>query len=179
MELTKKINAVVTSEKGLLLSYSGYFFIDFLTIFGRKIRILTKKDYFASFKMFKIFMELAQNISLYSEQRVKINEDLTVGFGTFTLTDEGGVYHLSGCNFVKNEDADVLVERCERINQKSKQELRALKREQRRQSNGYKIGARVGLIQIAILSESKLDISIQRHENGMSLFSISTTVEKF
>ena len=179
MELAKKINAVVASEKGLLLSYSGYFFIDFLTIFGRKIRILTKKEYFASFKMFKIFMELAQNISLYSEQRVKINDDTTVGFGTFTLTDTGVHYHLSASNFVKNEDADVLVERCERINQKTKPELRAMKREQRRKSNGYKIGARVGLIQIAILSGSKLDISIQTHENGMSLFTISTTVDKF
>ncbi|MBN1187948.1 MAG: SiaB family protein kinase [Bacteroidales bacterium] len=179
MEIAKRINTVVTSEKGLLLSYSGYFFIDFLTIFGRKIRILTKKDYFASFKMFKIFMELAQNISLYSEQRVKINDDYTVGFGTFTLTDSGSFYHLSGCNFVKNEDAKVLTDRCNKINSLSKPELRAMKREQRRLSNGYKIGARVGLIQIAILAGSKLDVSIQPHENGLSLFTISTTVEKF
>lgn len=179
MKIIEKITSVVSNEKDLILSYSGYFFIDFLTIFGKKIKLLTKINYFSSVKLFKIFMELGQNISLYSEQRVKIDDEATVGFGTFCLDEAGDYYHVSASNFVNNEDAKILQDRCEKINSMSKQELRALKREQRRQSNGYKIGARVGLIQVAILSGNKLEVQIQTHNNELSLFTISTMISKF
>lgn len=179
MSIIHKITSIVSHEKDVILCYSGYFFIDFLTLFGRKLRLITKVNYFASIKLFKIFMELAQNISLYSEHRIRIDEELTVGFGSFTLNESPDNYIVSASNFVKNEDAVILKERCENINSMEKPELRALKRDQRRKADGYKIGARVGLIQIAILAGNKLEVEIQAHDNNLSIFTISTLVDKY
>ncbi|PLX22507.1 MAG: hypothetical protein C0597_02375, partial [Marinilabiliales bacterium] len=144
-------NTVLTMTSKTILSYKGPFYIELISVFGTNIRSLNDDFSNARKKLFKIFIELSQNVSNYSEDFHMVNNVQRIGVGELTLFEDKSSYIFTTKNQVKNTDANILAERCELVNVSDQLRLRELKREQRLNSPGEKFGARIGLIQAVML----------------------------
>ncbi len=133
----------------------------------------------ASTKLFKIFIELAQNISFYSIKRVTNSKGKpNTGVGTIIIGEQNGCYVFVAGNYINNSDVNDLTVKCEKINSLNKTDLRKYKREQRRlPSLNNKGGGNIGLIQAAILSGNPIDMKITEVDDKSSFLSITITIE--
>ena len=154
-----------------ILSDKGPFYIELISVFGTNIRNARKK-------LFKIFIELSQNVSNYSEDFHMVNNVQRIGVGELTLKETDTSYVFTTRNQVKDKDASILAERCELVNASDQLKLRELKREQRLNSPGEKFGARIGLIQAVMLSKNKLEYHINQINEKFSYFSLTVKVDK-
>ncbi len=161
-----------------ILSYKGPFYIELISVFGMNIRNFKDTYTNARKKLFKIFIELSQNVSNYSEDYHMVNNVQRIGIGELTLREHKGMYSFTTKNQVKKSDANILAERCEIVNASDQLRLRELKREQRLNSPGEKFGARIGLIQAVMLSKNKLDYKIESIDNNYSYFSLTVKIDK-
>lgn len=164
--------------KKTLLSYHGPFYIELISIFGTDIKNFSKVYDNARRKLFKIFIELSQNVSYYSESFHLVNNDQRVGLGELELKEYETFYTFTTKNKVKKDDSKILSERCKMVNKADHYELRRLKRRQRINSPGEKFGARIGLIQAVMLSKNKLKYKVDQINNDYSYFSITVKVDK-
>ncbi|MFO7828847.1 MAG: SiaB family protein kinase [Bacteroidales bacterium] len=176
------MNDQITIDQSLykrtLLSYRGPFYIELISVFGTNIKNFSKVYDNARRKLFKIFIELSQNVSYYSESFHMVNNVQRIGLGELELKEFETFYTFTTKNKVKSSDAMILSERCEMVNQSDQHELRHLKREQRMNSPGEKFGARIGLIQAVMLSKNKLKYKVENINNEYSYFSITVKVDK-
>ncbi len=161
-----------------ILSYKGPFYIELICVFGTNIRNINDSFSNARKKLFKIFIELSQNVSNYSEDFHMVNNVQRIGVGELTLKETDTSYIFTTRNQVKDKDANILAERCELVNASDQLRLRELKREQRLNSPGEKFGARIGLIQAVMLSKNKLEYQIDQINEKFSYFSLTVKVDK-
>jgi len=161
-----------------ILSYKGPFYIELISVFGTNIRNLNDSFHNARKKLFKIFIELSQNVSNYSEDFHIVNNVQRIGVGELVLKDTESSYIFTTTNLVKGKDAHILAERCELVNASDQLKLRELKREQRLNSPGEKFGARIGLIQAVMLSKNKLDYKIEEINEKFAYFSLKVKIDK-
>lgn len=162
-----------------LFYYEGPFYIDLLTIFGNHLKIYTNSFPLAQKKLFKIYVELTQNVSYYSEEYIlSKNDNRRIGMGEMQLTDHQNQYYITTKNIVKLQDANILSQRCEIINSSSKEYLKELKRELRKSSPGEKYGARIGLVSAKLISKNNIDYSIIENDRQYSLFKITAKIDK-
>ena len=166
----KKLNTVI--------SYEGPFFIHILTVFSKYIKILTRDYPEASKKIYKIFFELAQNITYYSAEVNEINQDNRTGVGMFCLNEDSKFYIFTTKNKVLKEHGVILKNRCNYINSLNSKDLRDLKREQRVMSQGEKLGAHIGLMQSALISSYALFVDIEKVDKEFSYYTLSVTIDK-
>lgn len=161
-----------------ILSYKGPFYIELISVFGTNIRNLNDSFHNARKKLFKIFIELSQNVSNYSEDFHIVNNVQRIGVGELALKETESSYVFTTTNLVKGNDAHILAERCELVNASDQLKLRELKREQRLNSPGEKFGARIGLIQAVMLSKNKLEYNIEEINEKFSYFSLKVKIDK-
>ncbi|MGM0496859.1 MAG: SiaB family protein kinase [Bacteroidota bacterium] len=162
-----------------LLFYEGPFFIDLLTIFGNYLKLYTNKYSVAQKKLFKIYVELVQNVANYAEESYHLqNEDRHVGIGEFFLSEKETHYRFTTKNIVKARDAKILSQRCDIINNSDYEQLKELKRELRKTSPGAKYGARIGLVHAKIISGNNLDYVTIEKNRYRSIFKITAKVDK-
>lgn len=162
-----------------ILSYKGPFYIELISVFGTNIRSLNDEFTNARKKLFKIFIELSQNVSNYSEDYHMVNNIQRIGVGELNVFENDEKYYFSTKNQVKKSDAEILAERCKLINASEYNKLRDLKREQRLNSPGEKFGARIGLIQAVMLSKNTLDYEIEEINDTFSFFSLTVKIDKY
>jgi len=155
--------------------YSGVFDRQVLTNFRKKVLKITNKDKQAQRKTFYIFIELAQNVSYYSEDR-DLEQDK--GKGSLLLGETEKHFFFSIGNFIKNEALSVLEKKCEIINSLDRDRLRELKRTQRNLIPGTNGGAHIGLIMVALTSQKKINIKIEKINDKISFFSIKVEIDK-
>lgn len=171
-------NVIPVMTSKTILSYKGPFYIELISVFGMNIRNLKDDFSNARKKLFKIFIELCQNVSNYSEDFHMVNNVQRIGVGELILQELDGSYKFTTTNQVKNTDAKILAERCELVNVSDPLKLRELKREQRLNSPGEKFGARIGLIQAVMLSKNKLEYKIEEIDDNFSFFSLTVKIDK-
>jgi len=162
-----------------ILSYKGPFYIELISVFGTNIRRLNDSYINARKKLFKIFIELSQNVSNYSEDYHMVNNIQRIGVGELNVLENDTKYFFSTTNQVKSSDAEILAERCKLINASEYNKLRDLKREQRLNSPGEKFGARIGLIQAVMLSKNTLDFNVEKINNDFSYFTLTVKIDKY
>ena len=162
-----------------ILSYRGPFYIELISVFGINIRNFNDVYGNARKKLFKIFIELSQNVSNYSEDYHMVNDIQRIGVGELNLKENDSNYFFTTKNQVKKTDATILAERCELVNASEYNKLRDLKREQRLNSPGEKFGARIGLIQAVMLSKNRLEYKIDEINNDFSHFSLTIKIDKY
>lgn len=160
------------------ISFQGPFFIEILSILGLQIKRNCQQFKSARSKLFKLFIELSQNVAHYSEDRFNLHNQQSIGIGKLSLIETQETFAFSTQNLVSNSDAIILYERCKLLNQSSEEELRELKREMRQLEPSIKYGARIGLIQAVLLSNNPLKFSIKKISKQHSLFSITITIDK-
>ncbi|MCG8410790.1 MAG: SiaB family protein kinase [Bacteroidales bacterium] len=161
-----------------ILSYKGPFYIELISVFGTNIRNLNDSFVNARKKLFKIFIELSQNVSNYSEDYHMVNNIQRIGIGELCIRENSEHYLFSTKNQVKTNDAKILTDRCKLINSSEYNQLRKLKREQRLNSLGEKFGARIGLIQAVMLSKNKIDYEDEVIDDKFSYFTITVKIDK-
>ncbi|MBI9052433.1 MAG: hypothetical protein JEY96_01360 [Bacteroidales bacterium] len=161
-----------------ILSYKGPFYIELISVFGTNIRNLNDVYIDARKKLFKIFIELSQNVSNYSEDFHIVNNIQRIGVGELNVNETKDKYYFSTKNQVKKTDAEILAERCKLINSSEYNRLRELKREQRLNSPGEKFGARIGLIQAVMLSKNTLDFEVENINDTFSYFTLTVKIDK-
>jgi hypothetical protein len=167
-------------HQNILVSYRGPVDERVMTVIGENIEILTNDGNDKSkSKIFKIFMELAQNVWLYSAESCKTVSGKQLGMGSLVIGEFGGAYTFVTGNMVKNTDIEPVIEKCEIINSLDRDSLREYRREQRRLANqGKKNSGNIGLIQVALTAESPLDIELTPVNEDESFFSIAVKIKK-
>ena len=158
------------------ISYKGPFDKHVLTILGNYIKTIIGKNVTTSIKIFKIFIELAQNISFYSSETSRI--DKNTGIGILVIRESNDQYLLHAGNEILSKDIFPIIDRCEVINSLDREGLRKYKREQRNLPRGVKGGAHIGLIQVALTSANPLDIKVSPINDDYSFFSVTAFVDK-
>jgi hypothetical protein len=161
-----------------LLSYRGPFYIELISVFGSNVRNYTSEYNNANKRLFRIFIELAQNVSYYSEDYHLVNNENRIGVGELNLVEHELHFTFTTKNLVKKSDSKILIDRCNLINSSDQMELRKIKREQRLNSPGEKFGARIGLIQAVMLSQNKLEYYCEEKDNDFSYLSLTVNIDK-
>ncbi len=176
------------------LYYKGPFDKDILANISLQLRRRFADNPRMSAKLFAIFIELAQNISYYSEESnffydydqntkkdIKYSDEnkKNNGVGTVVIHNEEKEIILSAGNLVPTEKIKDIIAKCEQINGLSIDQLRALKKEVRsvKRTPDQK-GGNIGLIQVALKSEHPLHVETKIVDEKNSYFIISSTIEK-
>jgi hypothetical protein len=99
-----------------LLSYRGPFYIELISVFGSNVRNYTSEFNNANKRLFRIFIELAQNVSYYSEDYHLVNNENRIGVGELNLVEHESHFTFTTKNLVKKSDSKILIDRCNLIN---------------------------------------------------------------
>jgi hypothetical protein len=144
---------------------------------GNYLKVIVHDNVSVSKKIFKIFMELAQNVSFYSAEFNKLEENKKIGIGSLVILEENSNYHFYSGNVVNNIDIIPIIDKCEVINSLDREQLREFKRKQRQLPRSEFGGANIGLIQIALTADNPIDLKLTPITEEKSFFSIGVTIK--
>lgn len=161
-----------------LMLYKGPWDTNMLLSVGNYIRNLSKDDAALNKRIFKIFMEMAENISLYSAEFERVLNTRRSGIGTFLVREDGDYYYFHSGNVVYNIDIIPIIDKCGIINSLDRESLRDFKRRQRNLPHGERGGGNIGLIQIALSSNNPLDVQLTPLDDEKSFFAICVHIDK-
>jgi len=150
-----------------LISYLGNYFQSFLPQDGKMLQ-----------RIFRVFVELTQNVSFYSNDIQEGKNGSCCGSGWFSVQDMEDQYQLSTGNLIKTSDGPKLEAYCSEINSLTGEELRKLKRDIRSNAMMRDVSAQVGLIQIGILSSNPITFQITKIDRVNSYFVVSAKISK-
>ena len=125
-----------------------------------------------------IISEICQNVALYSEDRVKQENESTVGIGSIVIDANDQLFRCTSRNKIKSEHGSILMSYCEQINSASSNDLIKLKERLRRDSSIKDNCAHIGLISIRLFSKNKLTFTIDKDYNNNDYFTISSIISK-
>jgi len=165
-------------QQNCLLTYQGPITVNLVSFLGNYVKSFINYETKVLVRLFKIFIELTQNISYYSAETKEVKNGVNCGVGWFTLQEFDDSFRITTGNRILKTDADKLINYCNEINVLNEEELRELKRKTRAQALVRDVGAHIGLIQTSLTSGSKLDYSIEPISKVHSFFIISTKVLK-
>jgi hypothetical protein len=161
-----------------LLIYQGVFTVNLISILGNHIRLLPDHDTLILQRIFKVFIELSQNVSYYSYETIEIKQGVNCGIGWVTVQDYDDFYRITTCNSIAPEHGPKLEAYCKEINSMEAEALKVLKRKTRAQAMLRDTNAQIGLIQTGLISGSKLDSEISAEHEKSHHFRISATINK-
>jgi hypothetical protein len=165
-------------QQNCLLTYQGPITVNLVSFLGNYIKSFIDYDNKVLVRLFKIYIELTQNVSYYSAETMQVKNGVNCGVGWFTLQEFEDTFRITTGNRIMKNDAEKLTGYCEEINRLKEDELRELKRKTRAQAMVRDVGAHIGLIQTSLTSGCKLDFSIETLNKVHSFFTISTLVFK-
>lgn len=168
----------IENQKNSLMIYKGAFTVNLISILGNQIKLLPEIDLRIVQKLFRIFMELTQNVSYYSAEVVNVKSGVSCGNGWVTIQDFEDYMRVTTGNRIKPEHHEQLIKYCNEINSYDNLQLRKLKRDIRSQALERDTGAQIGLIQTSIISMNKLDFQIISDQAENDFFIISTKTSK-
>ncbi len=163
-------------DQDILVSYKGPFDKHILAVIGNYIEVIIKGNQNASRKIFKIFIELAQNISFYSAEIT--HGDKPIGIGTLVIGEYDEYYTFSTGNLIKKDKLIPMIEKFEIINTLDREDLRAFKRKQRSLPQGQFGGANIGLIQVALTASAPIEYEVTEVDDHTAFLSLSVRVKK-
>jgi hypothetical protein len=165
-------------QEDSLLIFKGVLTVNLISILGNHLRLLISYDSKIFQKIFKIFVEVTQNVYYYSTENHEISEGIRGGAGWVSVQEFETEYRVTTGNQIKAEHAPKLVQYCTEINSMNEEQLRILKRETRSQAMVRDTGAHIGLIQTSIVSGNKLTFKIVEKAGSELEFILTTTITK-
>ena len=166
------------TDDSVNISYTGPFDGQILSVIAKNIEYSLSKNARVNKKVFKIFLELAQNISYYSAEQNSGRRGEKAGVGTLTIQEYDNHFVFATGNMVKNDTIDKIIEKCDKINSMSRTDLREFKRMQRKLPAGHKGGGNIGLIQVALTAESTLDYKLIKIDENITFFIVAVDINK-
>jgi hypothetical protein len=147
-------------KKGTLVYYKGIFSYPVIVELGQHIRNDIQLSSSLREKVFSIFVELAQNVCSYSQEKVNVsNSQKNVGIGSFHLLENSDFVYINTTNPVTQEQLENLEKRIEKINQLDRKGLRALKMQFRELAiNARTNSGNVGLVEVALRSGNPIEM---------------------
>ncbi len=166
-------------EHNINISYTGAFDSEILGVIAKNLESKFSADPKLNKKLFKIFIEFAQNIALYSVERVsENNDDHYSGFGSIFIREFEDSYMLATGNKAGEKDIQPVIEKCKKINGLSRDDLRQFKRAQRRLPPGKKGGGNIGLIQVALMANNPINYKTIELDDGNLFYMQSILINK-
>ncbi|HEY9007508.1 SiaB family protein kinase [Ohtaekwangia sp.] len=167
------------NEQDIIIYYKGPFDDVILAEIGNKIRKKVFDSPKVGKRLFAVFMELAQNVSMYSSEKNTMEQRVKWGVGTLAVYETADMYTLMSGNMVKNDVLEQIIEKCAEINKLDRESLRAMKRKYRSAeiAPDHK-GGNIGLIQVALKSDFPLEIDAKRIDDHHSFFTISVSISR-
>jgi hypothetical protein len=167
------------TQESIQVLYTGPFDSNVLTVLAQNLEYSLTVDPKVTKKLFKIFIELAQNIALYSAERV-LNEieNAYTGFGSIILKEFDDFFVFSSGNIAIKSDIDPVLKKCDTINSLTREELRDYKRQQRKMPPSKKGGGNIGLIQVALMAGNPLTYKIINIDDNQFFYIISVKISK-
>jgi hypothetical protein len=166
------------NQENSLLIYKGAFTVNLISILSNQIKLLPEIDFRIVQKLFRIFMELTQNVSYYSAEVINVKSGVSCGSGWVSLQNFDDYVRITTGNRIKSEHSHKLISYCNEINSYDEAQLRKLKRDIRSQALERDTGAQIGLIQTSIISGNKLDFKILSDSKEDNYFIISAKTSK-
>jgi hypothetical protein len=165
-------------QQNSLIYFQGPITVNFISFTANYLQSLLFSEKKLLQEIFRVFVELTQNISYYSDQTWEDKNGIRSGTGWFSVQDLQDRYMITTGNRIKISDGPKLEEYCKEINSLSVEERRKLKRDVRARAMLKDVNAHVGLIQISIISGSNLDYKITAVDKDHSFFTISASIVK-
>ena len=162
-------------SKEIVIAYRGTFEKSVLGVLAQNIETTIDNDSVLKRKFFKLFLELAQNISEHSVEIIKTSTGENSGSGLLIIKHDDDDYLFITGNLIEKENFVSISKSIEHINSLNREQMREFKREQMELSEKGKKNC-FGLIQIALISGHKLDIKVIDSENNMQFLIISVKI---
>ena len=175
-------------SQGVIFAYSGYVTEPVLSGVGEALKqklTIDDADTKTLRSVFAVFVEQMQNIIRYSAEKARsspppASDDRAlkeIRYGILTIGKEGTDYVVCAGNLVERSDVERLRARLSRIRDMSKEELKALYKEQLRAEpeQGSK-GAGLGFMEIARRASKPLEFDFTDVDANHSFFALKATI---
>ncbi len=165
----------------VLVYYKGAFTANVLSQISMNIRRHISRSKRVAKRVFSIFIELAQNVALYSAEINKMGDqqESAAGVGIFVIEEFSDGYVLTVGNLVTREDGEQVSQRIESINQLDEKELRSLKIEKRAQPRkDGRHGANIGLIHVALQAAYPFNYQLKEIDDRRSFLLLQVKIMK-
>ena len=172
------MNIDLKYQENALMLFQGPFTVNLISYLGNYFQSFLPQDGKMLQQIFRVFVELTQNVSFYSDDIQEGKNGSSCGSGWFSIQDMEESYRLTTGNLIKASDGPKLEAYCSEINSLGGEELRKLKRDIRSNAMMRDVSAQVGLIQIAIISLNPLTFQITKIDRVHSYFVVSARVGK-
>jgi len=164
--------------KNILMAYNGPFDSQVLSMFGQNIQHSISEDQKLNKTIFKVFIELAQNVSYYSDEKEQTQKGESAGIGTFIIQSFDDYYLFILGNPINEMHKSILEDKCSKINSYDRDALRSYKRELRNLPAGERGTGNIGLVQAALLSRNSLDYTFININEKKSFYIIAVKINK-
>ena len=163
-------------EHNVVVCYIGPFDGQILSLLASNIEDSLWDDPKRGKKFFKIFIELSQNIYLYSKEKVDGLD--SAGVGLIIIKEYDDYFQFITGNMVDHNDYVKLSETCAQIVTKTKDELREFKRQQRSLSRPDSDSGNIGIIQSTILSGYPPAYTFHKVDDDNYFYILSIRIDK-
>jgi hypothetical protein len=161
-----------------IILYQGPINIDLVSFISNYLKQYLRADNTVTGRIYKVLIELIQNVSYYSAEQFNSNRSFGSGIGWFRVDENETSFAISTGNKIHKEHGPVLVKNSTEINSLEEEALRELKRKTRTQASLRDIGAHIGLIQTGLITRNTLDLRIEPVDEIFSFFTITAKVNK-
>jgi len=161
-----------------LLHYKGPFCIHILVTLSNYIKEMVDANIVVKNRIYKIFLEVAQNINYYSAVKSRVDSTGLSGVGMFSLSDEEDCFTMMASNIITEMQYRRLEESMREIQGLSTVEIRKLRSVKRLRQPLHDSAGHIGMIQIALLAGNKINYSIVEKGKGLYKYSIVVMVNK-
>lgn len=161
-----------------ILYYHGIVNIDLISFISNYMKQQIISTNSVHLKIYKVFIELTQNVSYYSADQQDSNRKFGSGKGWFSVDESNDSFIITTGNKILKEHGNILIKNSNEINLLNEEELRNLKRKTRSKAPIKDIGAHIGLIQTGLITSNKIDVKIDPFDDKYSFFTISAKVNK-
>lgn len=161
------------------ITYSGPFSMRVISSMAKYLTETIHAAEVSKMKLYRVFIELSQNVALYSANRYTNYEGLSIGVGSFTVLNCNDYIECKTTNLIVSSHQQILSHNCSQINALPEWELKKQKDKLRRETPLSDTGAHIGLITIALYSGNPLEFVFQSNGNEDHLyFSIAAHIPK-
>lgn len=164
-------------DNDIVISYIGPFDGQILSLLASNIEDSLWDDQHRGKIFFKIFIELSQNIYLYSKEKGN-GIDKSAGVGLMLIKEYNNHFSFITGNLVGKKDYELLSDKCKKISEKNKEELREFKRFMRGQPRTEFGGGNIGLIQVSILSGYPIEYKFVKVDDDNYFYILCVRIDK-
>jgi len=165
-------------NENVQISYTGVFDSQILSVIAKNIEFSLSENPVVNKKMFKIFIELAQNISFYSLEQTVNCDGGSSGYGTLTIQEFNDYFVFATGNMSSETGIKPVITKIDTINTLSRDDLREFKRLQRNLPPSIKGGGNIGLIQVALTADNPFNYKVIQIDDFSVFFIVAVKINK-